>query len=41
MRGNADFETKYPAIWEFGFMKRRKHSDLFVGQVSTARHRRA
>jgi hypothetical protein len=30
MRGNGDFEAKCPAIWEFDFMKRRKHGDLFV-----------
>ena len=29
MRGNGDFEAKSPAIWEFDFMKRWKHSDFF------------
>jgi hypothetical protein len=31
MPGNGDFEAKCPAIWEFDFRKRWKHSDFFVG----------
>ena len=34
MRGNGDFEAKCPAIWEFDFMKRLKHSDFFWGKCS-------
>jgi hypothetical protein len=32
MRGNGDFEAKCPAVWEFDFMKRLKHSDFFWGK---------